>query len=153
MSAIGWISVQPAGERSSVASSVEQHPEYELMSSTDTHERRIDILEDHVTDAYLERIRTEASASSGGENGPGDDVDMVDALSAYGPETLDDVDEMEAEIDALQEKLDTVGVVLPERRCDEVRETITALQAATDAHSTYRSNAAEALAARIEVAG
>jgi hypothetical protein len=153
MSAIGWISVQPAGERSSVASVAEQRPEYELMSSTDTHERRIDILEDHVTDAYLERIRTEASASGGGESVSSDDVDMVDALSAYGPETLDDVDEMEAEIDALQEKLNTVGVVLPERRCDEVRETITALQAATDAHSTYRSNTAEALAARIEVAG
>jgi len=42
---------------------------------------------------------------------------MVDALSAYGPETLNDVDEMEAEIDALQEKLDTVTTVSSQNRC------------------------------------
>lgn len=126
-----------------------------MSPETDNQQQRISVLEGRVDDDHLESIKNGGSAASsagtGGSAGAGDGVDVVEALSSYSSETLDDVDAIEGEIEALQEKLDRVGRVLPESRCAEVRGEIEALRAAADAHSPVRTNTPEALASRIEV--
>ncbi|MGB9931560.1 hypothetical protein [Haloarcula amylolytica] len=126
------------------------------MSQSDTnhHQQRIDFLEGRVSDEYLNSIKTDTANPNGSAEADAlatSDAGAVEALRAFDRSTLDDVEAMQETIEQLNTKLDRLGTALPSNRREEVKAQIEALSDAIDAHSSYRKNTPEALAARIEV--
>lgn len=133
-------------------------------------DRRIEVLSGAglVPEEHLDRLRDERAehagedpgttandaltGATGAADGDPDDIDLAEALRQCPAEALEDPAAMEAEIEALQAKLDKLGGALPDGRVAEVETQIEALRAATEAHNPYLTNTIEALAARIEEA-
>lgn len=98
-----------------------------MSSTNDRHKQRIDFLEGRVTDDYLECIKSTDGATTT-EESSGDD--LVEALQHYDARTLNDVDEIKAELQRLDEKLTVLGDALPRARRLEVEQRHAALEAA-----------------------
>lgn len=90
-----------------------------MSSTNDRHKQRIDFLEGRVTGDYLECIKS-TDGSTTTEESSGED--LVEALQHYDARTLDDVDEIKAELQRLDEKLTVLGDALPRARRLEVEQ-------------------------------
>jgi predicted CopG family antitoxin len=131
------------------------------MSATDDPtveqiDRKLEALGSMMTDERVDELQQKRAELTGEADPETDDpldtdVDVVEALRGTDAERLSDSDAIDEEIERREEKLELLGVVLPDDRVDEVHDEIEALRAAREVTSPYRTNTPEALAERIEV--
>lgn len=128
---------------------------HDSLTDVEQLDRRIEALSGWVPDDHLEALQQERAELTGDADPSDDesvaeDVDVVEALSEYDDDVLGDRDAIDAEVEALERKLEQLGTVLPRSRVAAVEEEIEALQAVRGVVRTYGRNNVEALAARLE---